>query len=157
MALLHSTLIYINLPWLYFILLYSKLIYHGSTSFYFTLYLTLPCLYFTLLYSTSLYHGSTSLYFTLHYPTVALLHSILLCINYSTETLLHSILLYITLQWLYFTMGFSALILFQYRKGGTPTLLKVCIQKSTFFSIALFLPNSMLRSGASTGEINIII
>ena len=54
-------------------------------------------------------------------------------------------------------MGFSALILFQYRKGGTPTLLKVCIEKSTFFSVALFLPNSMLRSGASTGEINIIV
>ena len=52
---------------------------------------------------------------------------------------------------------FSALILFQYRKGGTPTLLKVCIEKSTFFTIALFLSNFMLGSGASTGEINIIV
>jgi len=30
MVLLHSTLLYINLPWLYFILLYSTLIYHGA-------------------------------------------------------------------------------------------------------------------------------
>ena len=54
-------------------------------------------------------------------------------------------------------IGFIALILFQYRKGGTPTLLKVCIEKSTFFTVALFLPNSILGSGASTGEINIIV
>ena len=75
MAKLHSTWLYITLPWLYFTLLDSASIYHCSTSLYYTLhystmalfhttwlYITLPCLYFTLLYCTSLYHGSTSLY-----------------------------------------------------------------------------------------------
>jgi len=85
MALLHSTRLYITLPWHYFILLDSTLLYHGSTSLYWTLhystmavlhstrlYITLTWLYFTLhalpylyltvLDSTLLYHGSTSLY-----------------------------------------------------------------------------------------------
>ena len=45
---LQSTWLYITLPWLYFTLLDCTLLYHGSTSVYFTLY-----------------HGSTSVYFTL--------------------------------------------------------------------------------------------
>ena len=78
MALLDTTSLYITLQWLYFTLLYSVLLYHGCTSFYFTLqhtimvllhstllYITLPLLYVTLLYSMFLYHGSIWLYFTL--------------------------------------------------------------------------------------------
>ena len=84
MALLHSTSLYITLPWLYFSLLASTLLYHGSTSLYLTrstllyygstsLNLTLPSPYFILLDSTLLYHGSTSFCFSLHYSTMALL------------------------------------------------------------------------------------
>ena len=40
MALLHSTILYISLPWLYFILHYSTFLYHGSTSLYFTLHIS---------------------------------------------------------------------------------------------------------------------
>jgi len=100
-------LCYITVPWLYFTLLDSTLIYQGSTSLYVTLhfstmdllhstwlYTTLPWLYFTLLDPTLLYHGSTSFYFTLHY---------------CTKFLLHSTLLYIDLPWLYFTLLDSAL------------------------------------------------
>ena len=39
------------------------------------LYITLPWLYFTLLDSILLYIGSTSLYLILHYSTMALFHS----------------------------------------------------------------------------------
>ena len=79
MAQLHSILHYIILPWLYFTLLDSALLYRGSTSLYFTLrYRTLTL--YTLHYSTLPYHGTTSLYFTLHYLTMALLHSTLLYI-----------------------------------------------------------------------------
>ena len=46
MALVHSTLFYITLPWLYFNLLDYTLPYHGSTLIYFTL----SWFYFTLLY-----------------------------------------------------------------------------------------------------------
>ena len=66
-ARLHSTRLYIRLPWLYFTLLDSTLLYNGSTSIYYTLYystmallqsprlyITLPWLYFTLLDSTLL-------------------------------------------------------------------------------------------------------
>ena len=42
---------------------------------YNVLYITLPWLYFILLDSSSLYHDSTSLYFIMHYSTMALLHS----------------------------------------------------------------------------------
>ena len=79
MALLHSTLLYITLPWLYSTLHYSTLLYHGCTSFkvildYSTMALvqstlfeiTQPWLYFTLLDSTLYYNGSTSLYFILY-------------------------------------------------------------------------------------------
>jgi len=62
MALLHSSWLYITLPWLYSSLLDCT-----------WLYITLPWLYFTLLYSTLLYHGSTSLYITL--PWLHILHS----------------------------------------------------------------------------------
>ena len=83
MDVLDSTRIYITLPWLYFSLLDSTLLYHGSTSTYYTQhYSTMTILRFTRLYitlytmallhsvplldSTLLYHGSTSLYITLH-------------------------------------------------------------------------------------------
>ena len=69
MALLHSAWLYNTLPslyltditlqWLYFALIDSTLLYHGSS-------------YITLLYSTILHHGFTSLYFTLHNSTMAL-------------------------------------------------------------------------------------
>ena len=84
MALFHFTLLYITLPWLYFILLsstvallhstvlYCTLLYHGSTSLNFSLHLVYSMV---LLYPTLLFHGSTSLYFTLHYSSMALLHS----------------------------------------------------------------------------------
>ena len=76
MALLHSTLLYIFLPWLYLTLLDSTLLYHGCIPLYFTLnYSTMPLLHSTLatlLHSTLLYQGSTSTYFTLHYFTMAL-------------------------------------------------------------------------------------
>ena len=78
MALYHSTLFYIIPPWVYFTLLDCTLLYHGSTSLYFTLrYRTLAqysSLYFTLLNFTLLHPGSTSLYLILHYSTVALFH-----------------------------------------------------------------------------------
>ena len=99
MALLHSTFLYITLPWLYF----------------------------TLLESTSLYHRSTSLYLSLHYSTMALHLSSLLNISlpwlyftqlflpwlymhYSTMVLLNSTWLYSTLSWLYFCLLYSTLI-----------------------------------------------
>ena len=63
-SLLHSTLLYIALPWLYFILHDSKFLYQLQVS---------DSLYFTLPYSDLLYHGSTSLYMTLHYSTTHLI------------------------------------------------------------------------------------
>ena len=85
MALLHSSRLYITLPWLYFTLLDSTLLNHGSTSLYKTLhYSSMAQLHFAYLY-----HGSTSLYSTLHKSTMALLHSTSL---------------YITLPWLYFNL-----------------------------------------------------
>jgi len=56
MALLHSTSLYITLKWLYFTLLDSTLIYHGSTSLSQTLH-----------YSTIALPNSTWLYITLPY------------------------------------------------------------------------------------------
>ena len=89
MALLHLIRLYITLPLLYFTLLDSTLLYHGSTllyiivpygytSFYLILYnskiaklhstrlyIILPWLFFTLRDSTELYHGYTTLFLTL--------------------------------------------------------------------------------------------
>jgi len=65
MAQLHSTRSYEILPWLYFTLVDSTLLYHGSTSLYEILH-SYPM---ALLHSTrlfTLYHGSTSLYLTLY-------------------------------------------------------------------------------------------
>ena len=115
MALLHSTLLYITLPWLYWILINSKLLYHGSMSLYFTLHdsnmallhstsfcIIQTLLYLTLLHSTLLYHGYfTLLDSTLHYPC-----STKFTKHDSTMSLLHSTLFYIFLQWLYFTLYF---------------------------------------------------
>ena len=78
---------YIPLPWLYFTLLDSTLLYHGSTSLYWTLH----------------YSCSTSLYQTLYYPTMTLLHFILLY-NVSISD-------YITPPWLYFTLYQSTMTL----------------------------------------------
>ena len=75
MALLHSTRLYKTLPLLYLTLLDSTYLYHGSTSFYYSLH--------------NSKNGSTSLYFTLHYSTMAILKSTRL---------------YIDLPWLYFTV-----------------------------------------------------
>ena len=61
MALLDSTRFYINLPWLYFPLLDSTSLYHGSTSFYLILHNSSM----TLLHSTSFYITLPSLYLTL--------------------------------------------------------------------------------------------
>ena len=46
MALLHSTILYISLPWLYFILHYSTFLYHGSTSLYITLHISVVYIYY---------------------------------------------------------------------------------------------------------------
>ena len=85
MALLHSTLLYISLPWVYFTLLYSTMALLHS----YLLYIILPWLYFTLHYSTLLLITLPWLYFTL-------LDSRLL---YRGSTLL-----YIILPWLYLTL-----------------------------------------------------
>ena len=88
MSLLHSTRLYITLPWLYFTLLDSTLLYLGSTSLYLTLnnstiallhstWLNITVVYITLLDSIELYHGSTSFYYTLYKSSMALLHSTL--------------------------------------------------------------------------------
>ena len=107
MVLLHSTLLYIILLWLYFTPLDSTLFYHGSTSLhpldstllYFTLqstwlYISLPWLYLTLQYSSMALHDSTILY---HGSTWLYTH-------YSTMALLQSTWLYNTLPWLYLTL-----------------------------------------------------
>ena len=82
MAQLHCSLLYLTLPWLYFIQLLSTFLYHGSTRLYLTLnYPTMALLdstmallhttlfyyghYISLLHFKLLYHVSTSLYITL--------------------------------------------------------------------------------------------
>ena len=94
MALYNTTSLCYLLPWLYFTIRDSTLLYHMALIESTLLYITLPWFYFTLLYYTLLYHCSTSLFFTLHYSTMALLHSTLL---------------YISLRWLYFTVLDSTL------------------------------------------------
>ena len=74
MVVLHSTRLYITLPWLKFTLLdcinlpwiFCNLL---------VLYITLPWLYFTPLDSTLLYNGSTSFYITLPWLYINLLDS----------------------------------------------------------------------------------
>ena len=113
----------------------SRLLYHDSTSFYFTVHystmavlhctlldIILPILYFTLLYSTlstmALLH-STLVYISLPWLSFTLLYSTLLyhgstslyhTLHYSIIALLHSTLLYITLPWLYFTLLDSTIL-----------------------------------------------
>ena len=70
MALLHSTLLYISLPWVYFTLLYSTMALLHS----YLLYIILPWLYFTLLDSRLLYRGSTLLYIILPWLYLTLQH-----------------------------------------------------------------------------------
>ena len=85
LSVLHSTWLYITLPFLYSTLLdstYTTLSVLHSTWHY----ITIPWLYSTLLDSTLHDSGSTPLYLTLHYSTVAILHSTWL---------------YKTLPWLY--------------------------------------------------------
>ena len=84
MALLHSTRLYITLPWLYFTLLDSTLLFLGLTMALLhstRLNFTIPWLYFTLLDSMNVYHSSTSLYLTLNNSSMDLLHSTWLYIN----------------------------------------------------------------------------
>ena len=107
LALLHSTWLYLTLPWLYFNILAW-------------FYITLTCLYFTLVYTTLLYHSS---YLTKHYSTLGLLTlfdstlldhgSTWLCLtlHYFTLALLHSTsFLIIFLSWFYFTLFDSTLL-----------------------------------------------
>ena len=135
MVILHSTWLYINLLELYFTLCNSTLLYHSSTSHYWTLhystivllhstwlYNVLPWIYFALLDSTLLYHSSPLLYLNLHYSTMALnfptltsfLHhssaSLYLSLCYSIMALLHSTWLYIIPLWVYFTLLDSTLV-----------------------------------------------
>ena len=74
MILLHTSWLYITLPWLYFTLLDSTLVY---------LYFTLDFSTLALLDSTNFYHGSTSLNLTLQISTMALLHATWLYICFS--------------------------------------------------------------------------
>jgi len=144
MALLRHTWLYITLPWFYFTLLDSTLLYQGYTSLYFTLhystlailkstwvYITLPWFYFTLLDSTFpvpsfnftlldstlLYQGSTSLYVILHYSTVVHLHStgLYITLPWLYFTLLDSTLLYHGWISLYFTLSYSTMALLHSR------------------------------------------
>ena len=52
MALLHSNRLYITLPWLYFTLLDSTILYLGSTSLYFTLHYSMKEHFLKFVYST---------------------------------------------------------------------------------------------------------
>ena len=100
MALGHSTWLYITLA-----LLDSTLLYHGSTSLYFTLHYCIWWLYFTLLDSILLHvHW---LYFTPHNSAMALGHSAWL---------------YITLLWLYFTLLDSTVLDFTLLYHGFTSL-----------------------------------
>ena len=86
MALLHSTSFYydsaslhftqLTLPWLYFTVLDSTLLYAMALLHSSSPYSTLHLINFTLFHSTLLYHGSTALQVTLHDITLALLNSI---------------------------------------------------------------------------------
>ena len=115
MAILYSTRLYIILPWVYFTLLDTTLLYLGSTSMYWILhyptmalphssrhYITLPWLYYTLYYTTMaplpltiLCHGSSYLRHT----------------TLSTSTLLHSTSIYHGVTWLYYTQHQSTMVL----------------------------------------------
>ena len=100
MVLLHSSWLYIPLPWLYFTLVDcihspTMALLH-STSLYITLHSNMPLCHSTRIYST-LYHASTSLY----------LKSTLL---HHGSTLLYTTGVYITLTWLYFALIDSTLL-----------------------------------------------
>jgi len=104
-ALLQFTWLYIALPWLYFTLPDSMLLYHCSTPLHFNLHYSIMALlhssslYFTLLHSTLLYHSCTSLYLLQH-GSISLYMTLYCCIM----VLCYSTSLYITLPWLYFTL-----------------------------------------------------
>jgi len=68
MALLHSSTLYITLPWLYFTVLDSTLHYHDSPSLYWILHFSTNAL----LHSTRLYITLPWCYFNLHCSTMAL-------------------------------------------------------------------------------------
>ena len=115
MALLHSTWFYINLPWLYFTLLDSTLLYYCSASLYLTQHFsTMPLPHST--WPSFLYRSSRPFYLTLHYATIVVLHSAWLYILVQ----LFLTWIYICLAWLYFTVLDSTLLhigsasLFQY-------------------------------------------
>ena len=98
MARLHSTSLCITMPWLYFTLLDPTLLYHGSTPFYW-LYKFLSWLYFMLLDSTLDYHGSIWLYIALPWPYFTPLYSTL---HYNDSTFLY---------FLYFGVCYSTMAL----------------------------------------------
>ena len=94
-ALPQSSSLYITLPWLYFSLLDSTLLYHVSTSSS-SLYITLTQLYFILLHSTIVLLSIL----TIHCSIIALLHSslyvillrLIVTLHYYFNVLLHSTL-----------------------------------------------------------------
>ena len=107
MALLHSTRVYIALPWHYFSLLDSTVFYHSSTLLYLTLcQYTMAPLYLTLHHSSMPIY--TSLYLNLQHFTVALLHSTCMTLHYS-PWLYFTVLDSTSLQWFYFTLLHSTL------------------------------------------------
>ena len=95
-----GTFLYVTLPWLYFTLLHSTLLYQGCT----WLHIILPWFCLTLLDSTL--YGSTLLYITLPWLYLTLLDSTLLDLPY-----LYLILLYITLPWVYLTLHYFTMAL----------------------------------------------
>ena len=80
----------------------------------------LPWLYFSILDSTILYHGFTSLSLTLLPSTIPLFHSTSLHITapWLYFILLHSTWLYITLPWLYYTQFDSKLLFTLFHSTG---------------------------------------
>ena len=120
-----------SIPWLYFPLLDSTTLYHGSTGFYLALlhfsypqlhpimvllgstwlFSTLPFLYLTLFDSTTLYQGSTWLSLTLVHSTMALLGSTWLyyTLPWLLLALVDSSALYHGSTWIYLTLLYSTM------------------------------------------------
>ena len=128
----HSTMALLNysdfiLPWLYFILLHSTLLYHGSNSFHFILF-TLPWLYFALLYISL-----TCLYFT---PLLPWLSSTGLYSTLPCMVLLHSSSLYIIYHgsiWLSFTLPYGSTLLYLTLLHSTMALFILLVSTSAYY------------------------
>ena len=109
MALRGSTWVHYTLPWLYFAVLDSTTLYHGSTPLYImallhttSVYYILPWLSFTLHDSTTCYHGSPW-----HSYTLPWLYSIL---PWLYLTLHDSTTFYHGSTWLYYTWLYMPLV-----------------------------------------------